>query len=138
MINENPEIRELCVRINQRKKFAEKRMADMEKKLQLEMEKLQEENKSDWEILTNWLRENNRLPSDFNDQTHHLSFNLNQNGIRVDRDDSSRIDTGLRNVMVGPNNLSEMPPEIRKSLIKFLQNPDNPNNPNNPDNPTEQ
>jgi len=122
MLSEDDGLFDVCSRINQRRKFADKRMLDMQKKLKEEMEKLQKENSDDWSSLTEWLRSKGRLPDDFNDQTHSISFNIKSNSVKIakqgDEEDLPNLPPGI---MGKPMSIDEMPPEMKQSLIKFLE-----------------
>ncbi len=117
MIDEDPDIEALCKRIDERKHFAKKRIQDFEKQLKEVNESLEKANKEDWESLASWLKDKNRLPSDFNKQTHYVSFNLQHNGIAVGR--SNGDESNIKNV--GSFCMDDLPPDLKKAMIKFLE-----------------
>lgn len=125
MLSEDLELEATCKRINQRRKFADKRMEDFQKQMQEKMEDLQKENSEDWVTLTAWLKNNGRLPADFNEQTHNISFNLKDNGVKVakssDMPDIPGLPPGVKIQNMGAFSMDELPPELKKEMDKFLK-----------------
>lgn len=118
MLSEDSELEAICKRIDQRKQFAEKKMRDIEKQAQDAFDALHKDNKDDWSIVTEWLRNKGRLPADYNEQTHNISFNINNNGIAVDRLDSEVGMPEIKNIGAFP--IDSLPPEIRKAMLSFI------------------
>lgn len=120
LISEDTELEDICKRIDQRKQFAEKKIKDFEKLLKEAHDSLQKDNESDWVILTEWLRGKNRLPSDYNEQTHNISFNLKNNGVAVARLDSEIDMPQIKNMGAFP--IDALPPDLQKAMMEIIQN----------------
>jgi len=121
MISEDKDLEAICTRINQRKHFAEKKIKDYQKQLEQAQEDLQKDNEQDWEILKEWLTEKDRLPSEYNDQTHNIGFNLKNNGIHVNRnDDDVEMPFPGKVKNMGAFRMDEMPPELRDAMQSFI------------------
>jgi len=122
MLSEDQELEATCKRINQRRQFADKRMEDFQKQMQEKMEALQKENSADWDTLTAWLKNNGRLPEGFNDQTHNISFNLKDNGVRVGKNSDRPSFPGPGKIKnMGAFSMEELPPELKTQMDKFIK-----------------
>jgi len=125
MINEDKDLEEICIRINQRKHFSQKKIKDFEKQLQQAQEELQKNNEADWEILKDWLSNKDRLPTDYNDQTHNIGFSLKNNGIHVARNDEEdeRGDMPFPGKIknMGAFRMEDLPPEVRDAMKQFIE-----------------
>ena len=128
MISEDESLKAICTRINQRKIFADKRMEDFHKQAQEKMEAIQKENEADWELVTTWLREKGRLPDDYNTQTHNVSFNVKDNGIKVGKNGESHLSDlpfplppGSKIKQLGTFGMDDLPPELQKQMMEFIK-----------------
>jgi len=121
MISEDQDLEAICTRINQRKHFADKKIKDFQKQLQQAQEDLQKDNEQDWDILKEWLTSKDRLPSEYNDQTHNIGFNLKNNGIHVNRNDEDvemPFPGKIKNM--GSFHMGDLPPELKGAMEQFI------------------
>lgn len=118
MVSEDNELEAICKRIDQRKQFAEKKVKDLEKQAKDARYALHKDNKADWDILTNWLRNKGRLPADYNEQTHNITFCVKTNGVSVDRLDNDEDMSQIKNMGAFP--IDSLPPELRKAMLSFI------------------
>lgn len=125
MLSEDQELEATCKRISQRRKFADKRMEDFQKQMQEKMEALHKENSADWSLVTTWLKNKDRLPASYNDQTHSISFDLKDNGVKVSTISNDSVIAGLplgaEIQNMGAFAMGELPPELKKEIDKFLK-----------------
>jgi len=125
MLSEDDELKAVCSRINQRRQFADKRMEDFQKQMQEKMEALSKENEADWDLVKRWLKNKGRLPADFNDQTHNISFNIKDNGVKVgknsDMPDIPGLPPGMKVRNMGTFTMEDLPPELKKQMDEFIK-----------------
>lgn len=124
MVSEDTELEAICKRIDQRKQFAEKKVKDLEKQAKDTCDSLQRDNKGDWDSITEWLRNKGRLPADYNEQTHNISFNVRTNGVKIERLDSDypgepgTLPSQFKNMGLLP--IDSLPPELRNAMQSFV------------------
>ena len=74
LIGDNPELKIICERIQQRKGFMAKQLENLQNKAEEIQENNIELDKPDWEEVEAIVKD--RLPSNFNEATHYIGFNM--------------------------------------------------------------
>jgi len=120
LINEEEGVTDVCNRIHQRKTFLNKRLQNLEKQVEEAHKTMHDDNAEDWKTLTDWLKEKERIPKGFNEQTHIISFNVEEGGIKLTKKGHNNSPfPGVKNT--GVFQMEELPPELQESMKSFIE-----------------
>lgn len=79
IIGSNPDLKEVCARIDTRNQFMKKQLQSLHEKMEQVKKDAHESSKGDWDIITGIVASD--LPEDYNPEKYGLNFSVKENAI---------------------------------------------------------